>query len=209
MSQKTDFSKLSAPYLSFEQIQDSVNEINSKLEISTIPIDPELISEKMGISIVPISHLFEKYSVEALLIYKKKEILIDLGHYEDDRYWFRSKFSLAHKLGHYVLHSQLYEKVTFSEISDWIEFQKETPEHVIDRLEFHANEFAGRLLVPCSVLIKDVQQWFDLCSFKFGKSNELEHFEEVVHALSRKFEVSAQVIEVRLRKEKVLEKLLS
>lgn len=55
----------------------------------------------------------------------------------------RQRFTLAHELGHYILH-----KEKNSEFRDAVFFRDE----VLDSMEFNANEFAGELLMPKSLV---------------------------------------------------------
>lgn len=55
----------------------------------------------------------------------------------------RQRFTLAHELGHYILH-----KEKNSEFKDAVFFRNET----MDPMEYNANEFAGELLMPEKIL---------------------------------------------------------
>lgn len=55
----------------------------------------------------------------------------------------RQRFTLAHELGHYILH-----KEKNSEFRDTVLFRNE----VLDSMEYNANEFAGELLMPENTL---------------------------------------------------------
>ena len=61
----------------------------------------------------------------------------------------RQRFTLAHELGHYILH-----KEKNSEFKDAVFFRNET----INSMEYKANEFAGELLMPERSLREHINQ---------------------------------------------------
>lgn len=69
----------------------------------------------------------------------------------------RIRFSIAHEIGHYVLHKNLIAKLRTSSYEAWKEMQQDLLEALWGRAEFQAREFAGRLLVPPSLLVQELK----------------------------------------------------
>lgn len=204
MNQKIDFPNLTSPYISLNDIRKKADETRLQCDVNQIPVDPNLIAEKFGFNIVPTANLLDKTSIEAFLVYNKKEILIDLERFQNENYWFRSKFSIAHELGHYFLHSDIYENIKFEdyEYTDWISFQKTIPENKILWIERHADEFAGRLLVPYDILVEEVKAIYPKIDKEHPKS-EFDPIDIISSLLHHKFEVSKEVMRIRIQKEKI------
>ena len=65
----------------------------------------------------------------------------------------RYRFSLAHELGHRVLHADVYEQFQFSDVATFRHVMtNEIPLDQYRYLEWHANSFAGLILVPAAEL---------------------------------------------------------
>jgi len=62
--------------------------------------------------------------------------------------------SIAHEIGHYVLHEDVYRAVSFSSVEEWAQFFDTIPRDKYGWLEWQADEFAGRLLIEGSLLKK-------------------------------------------------------
>lgn len=74
----------------------------------------------------------------------------------------RWRFTLAHEIGHLILHSKLLqEKVTEKADTDYsLSFKYAVSEATTRRIEYQANLFASHLLLLISTLIKDVAVYF-------------------------------------------------
>jgi Zn-dependent peptidase ImmA (M78 family) len=81
----------------------------------------------------------------------------------------------------------------------------EMPEKEYGLLEFHANEFAGRLLVPIENLKTQFAAVLDDLESNGFKRQQLsdEHVSYLCVPLARHFAVSQDVMERRLSKEKL------
>lgn len=124
----------------------------------TIPVPIELIIEKLGIHIVPIIGLRAVLgSHEGVLLRNRREILVDAR--QQDEYESRGNsrylFTLAHELGHYVLHADFYAATKLATLDDYKTWYEELNPKVIDSLEIQANNFAGQVLLPDTTLIEE------------------------------------------------------
>ncbi len=83
---------------------------------------------------------------------------------------------------------------------------RDIPEKEYSFLEYHANEFAGRFLVPPDALRLELEAVIRIAEQSGMRRNQLQdeaHMQYLAKPISRKFEVSSSVIERRLPKEKL------
>ena len=149
--------------------------------------------------IVPIPGLQESHDVVAYLTNDLAEIRVDNYVYKhrENRY----RFSLAHELAHKVLHEQVWDRLRFDSIQKYQESLQAIPEKDYRFLEYHANVFAGLVLVPPSklaVLFKECvslaqQNGIDILDEATGGREYVESFLGRDH-----FNVSAEVIHRRV-----------
>ncbi len=171
-----------------------------------IPVDVESIATfDLGLEIRPITGLKEDADVDALLLGDWKTLIVDQQQYMDDRFINRLRFSIAHELGHYVLHKAVFERIPRSSAEEWIAFMKDMPEKEYGLLEYHANEFAGRLLVPVDDLKSEFEKALQQVDQKGEGRHKLTdgHLSYLCIPLAKRFAVSQDVIERRLTKEKL------
>lgn len=207
-----DYSKLEKyRWIDRKRFWKTVKEITEKYYPKLeMPVDVELIAEKMNLEIIPVSFFFKNCGTEALYLhYKGKDaIIVDRERYLDDDYFFnRNRFSMAHELGHYVFHRDIYREFEIT-IESYIPFILNMPEKYGDAFEWHADEFAGKLLVPKTELLRNIPvaikelEEENLVPAYIDKNDELYK-----HILARKickiFEVSAKVVEIRLNVERL------
>lgn len=124
--------------------------------------------------------------------------------YDPARPDVRIRFSIAHEIGHYVLHKNLIAKLRTSSYEEWKEMQNDLPEALSGRAEFQAREFAGRLLVPPSLLIQELKVLKPLIEQAKKVLPDLEDSvikELVSPKLAKRFHVSDDVIVRRMDTE--------
>jgi len=162
-----------------------------------VPIE-EIVEFGLRLDIVPVPGLQSSFDVVAYITHDRKEIRVDQYVLEsrENRY----RFSLAHELGHLVLHPDLFEYLHFDNIAAWkAAITDSIPEREYRFLEWHANCFAGLILVPQSELAQAFETWRGKL-VEVGLNLE-EQGEGVWDALEdhigREFVVSADVIHKR------------
>lgn len=203
---------LQPPRLKFSFIRDKVEEFRQKyvIPISTLPIPIiEIVELKLKIEPIPIHGLMSKIDIDGFLTNDLKNICIDYDIYMDERRENRLRFTYAHEIGHLILHKKEIQQCDFRTPEDWIHFRQDFLEDDLNWFEQHAYEFAGRLLVPRQVLIKELEANKEkIVSFK---SLIGEQDEDLIDAISRKicdkFKVSPGVIQRRIIKEKIWQEL--
>lgn len=197
-----------APFIPVSEIWREADDFRNKIWPSQkIPIDVLSVVEfDLGLEIRPISKLKEEADVDALLLGDWQTIVVDQNLYMDNRYTSRLRYSIAHELGHYVLHRGVFSQIPQGSFAEWIAFMRDLPEKEYSFLEYHANEFAGRFLVPPDALRLELEVAIKIagqCGLTRNQLRDEVHMQYLAKPISRKFEVSSSVIERRLPKEKL------
>ncbi|MBL7068336.1 MAG: ImmA/IrrE family metallo-endopeptidase [Candidatus Omnitrophica bacterium] len=152
----------------------------------------------MKLDIIPIPGLHRAFDVDGFLSSDRKSISIDEGVYQSRP--GRYRFTLAHEIGHLVLHKDIYERYEFENVAEWKEFINKFPEKEYSWFEWQAYEFAGLVLVPPAHLNKRVI--YHTKEIKsLGIQNKDVINDRVTELLSEDFVVSRDVIQRRLTKE--------
>ena len=172
----------------------------------TLPVDMEHIVEfKLDFNIQPKHGLQASVDIDAGLRRDMTGIVVDYDCYMDTKYSNRMRFSLAHELGHYFIHKEIYAEIGFVSIDAWKEFIYELPEKEYRRCEWQANEFAGRLLVPHYILKPEIERLYKIIREEKLTDYILQDPDAVLLRISpelrRVFGVSEEVIERRLERE--------
>ncbi len=193
-----------APYLSKDDLRGQAHSFLSEHNPDqTIPVPIELIIEsRFGMDIVPIPGLQHGFDIVAFVTKDLNEIRVDEYIYLERP--ARYRFSLAHELAHRVLHSDLWPHLEFVDVQSWKEvISGSIPDKEYGFIEFHANEFAGLVLVPPS----DLRVIFDRCMV-LAKDNSLDVFDEATGArdyieshIARHFCVSTHVAHRRVEND--------
>lgn len=153
-----------------------------------VPVEVEEMLWPMGLKLEPLSSLQSAGDVVALLRGDLATIVVDSGDYMDERKVGRVRFSIAHELGHFVLHADLYRQVSHVSVEDWIQFVQRVPEPQWGFVEQQAYEFAGRLLVPKERLSAELQRLVgtaETAGFKAWDQSGDAALEYVANPLSR------------------------
>jgi hypothetical protein len=196
-----------APFIDQQRCWTSADQFRGQYWPSgEIPVDVLTIAEfDLNLDIRTSDGLKEAADVDALLLGDWKTLIVDRQQYMDDRFLNRLRFSVAHELGHYVLHQGVFETIPRRNADEWIAFMQEMPEREYGFLEFHANEFAGRLLVPPAELkaeFEGVLQETEQSGLARGQLTDA-HLSYLCIPLARRFAVSQEVIERRLTRERL------
>jgi len=193
-----------------EQVWDQVEAFRRQYlvgDLAHLPVDVFTLAElEFHLDIIPFDDLYEKYEVDAALIQDFSGLYVDAEAYivwEKGPRWKqrRLRFSVAHELGHYVLHREIaagLEFKTFDAFARWTN-GNQGQQYTIEQ---EANEFAGRLLVPPQRLKAEFDSFAAQASQfmpNWFSSLDLRHgFAEKARST---FEVNTPVIETRLDRE--------
>jgi Zn-dependent peptidase ImmA (M78 family) len=196
-------------YISYEEIERIVNETLKKYGYENycpVPIE-EILDNQLNINIVPVPDLFRTFEINAFTTYDRKEIHVDEYLYTNLERPYR--FTLAHELGHIILHGCVFELAKIRSIGDWKQFINDIEESDYRRLEIQANNFAGVFLVPSKVLEENFNR--EITNFKdemkkvaragIKRSDYIQYFIDLISSiLIPVFEVDQQVIRIRIER---------
>lgn len=180
--------KIWTPGITYEEAVAKAQNLRSTSSyLQKIPVDiEEFLQFDLGIDIVPMPGLKDRVQAEAMISLDFTTIYVDNASYLNDKQWNRLKFSLAHELGHCVLHKDFLEQQNISSPEQWVNFMMDI-QLKYGYIENHANWFAGEILVPYAELEKAIQSTP----------------RPTINSLSRKFEVSTTMIEKRLQSKDI------
>lgn len=191
--------KISAPILSYSAIKKQAEfflDKHHKERTIPIPID-EIIELKLNIKLTAVSGLKEKFDIDGFINSKCDEITIDSSVFE--KFLERTRFTLAHEIGHMILHKEIYCAESFDSPEEYFKYQDNISSEDYDWLERQANIFAGCVLVPDKPLREEVDK-----ALKDQLSKEEDFAIPYLESLPEKFKVSSMVLFRRIKKEGLL-----
>ncbi|MDP3041719.1 MAG: ImmA/IrrE family metallo-endopeptidase [Candidatus Omnitrophota bacterium] len=175
-----------------------------------IPIE-EIIELQMKMDIISIPGLKDSFAkmgleIDAFISSDLKSISVDRYIYENrlNRY----RFSLAHEIGHKILHEYLYAQFKFNVRDQWIKVLNQIPISERQIVEWQADEFAGLILVPRLVLKneygKAIKEAETIVKKSFEDNPSLVENVVIEYFLTGKFNVSKYVIRRRLENDHLI-----
>lgn len=199
--------ELEIPVISYENIRECADIFLRQYHPTRnipIPIE-EIVEFQLGINIVPLPGLHQVLEVDGFTSSDMKSIFVDEFVYNSRP--GRYRFTLAHEVGHVILHKNVYKKAAFGNIQEWKDFINSIPDQSHRWLEYHAYAFGGLILVPREHLHRLTDEYVRRIREEGLSLKEAWDFcwQRIAAQLAKDFEVSTQVIERRLEKEKVKE----
>jgi hypothetical protein len=188
---------------------ETLRQSHESLRQGFLPVDIfSFVEIDLKLDVIPFDGLNDKYDVEAAIKADFTGIYVDAetyGYLDRGPDWKlnRLRFSLAHEVGHYVLHQDLPQTRNFASLPDfarWVENFDDTSPWKKYQAEQEANEFAGRLLVPVDRL-KAYHAEFRTSMAQIFPSMPFSMREPFCDKAAPKFGVSSQAISVRLDRE--------
>ena len=158
--------------------------ILSQLNIKDTPVDVRKIAEELGARVI------EKSSPDddsGMIYINGDDVIIGLNkdHHEN-----RKRFTLAHEIGHLVLHKNLLMGSTHVDKKFGVKLNRDKRSSLgKDFLEIQANQFAAELLIPRELLKLDIKD----SSVDFGDRDD-----EEIQRLAKKYQVSSQAMYIKL-----------
>jgi Zn-dependent peptidase ImmA (M78 family) len=167
--------------MNLKLIDSKVNMLLSEFGGNILPIRVEEMAKKMGLNVVP--YPLED-DISGVLVIENGKGTIGYNHHES---MVRRRFTIAHELGHFVLHKD--QSSLFLDKRFQVLFRSQiTPENSLSqKFEQEANAFAAALLMPEN-LLRD-----ELSSMDFDLANE-----NSLKALAKKFNVSSIAMSYRM-----------
>ncbi len=189
----------SPPRLSYEQIKNIAQKFLEKYHPkSTIPIPIEEIVElQLNVKISTIPNLKRECDTDGFINSGFTEITLDDNVF--NLYEERARFTIAHEIGHKLLHSQIYESCEIKTKEDYLNFQNTLTHEDQKWLEIQAHIFAACVLVPTEKLKEEIKA-------AIGEQKpQADYSIPYLRNLPQRFKVSWEVLSRRIVKEKLLE----
>lgn len=143
------------------------------------PVNIEAIIKSHGIEMVYAELPDEISGILYIDDGKNSRILVNKDHHPN-----RQRFTMAHELGHYVLHMNKgihIDKKSFS--------RNMLSQTGLDSIEIEANRFAAELLMPKMLVEQEM----------IGKDDLIDIQEDILYQLANKFKVSTAAMSIRLQ----------
>lgn len=175
------------------EIEKRVEELLDECWDGAFPIEIETICDYLGVGIMPLMGLHDKFGVDSFISADFKNIYVDESGFRKDGNRYR--FSVAHEIGHFVLHREYYSSRVES-LDDWAGVSAGGG---CGYVEYQANYYAGCLLAPEDEMMRALNYEYD---GSFARNYFIAGRRRYVDALAklrRLFRVSEQVIVRRMR----------
>lgn len=200
-------SEYKAPFLPYDEIrlraEDFLGRYNREDKIP-VPID-EIVEFTLNIEIIPRLGLKQTTGTDGFISNDLQSIYIDMRVFEE--YYYRYRFTLAHEIGHMFLHNELYSPDLFVSIEEWENFIKDIAPKQYGWLEYHADCFAGLILVPSHHLknsFKKAVAVLENAGFNMKDLPEITN-RYIARYINDEFKVSDGVILRRLKYDGLIE----
>lgn len=200
---------LDIPYLTYSDIgqraQTFLAQYHPSLELP-VPIE-EIVDVKMGINIFPFPRLYKDHGLNGFLSRDRTTIYVDELQY--DQFNEKYRFTIAHELGHYILHKSCYENLPFKSPDEYVKWRLSITPEDISWFETHGDWFAGHVLVPTNRLEKICLKVVSKYQDKFLKFKTIpdEIWSYISNEVATYFDVNPPVVEIRIKKENIPAKI--
>lgn len=165
-----------------------------------IPIE-KIVEIQMKIAIVVVPGIRNLLGIDSFISSDFSQITIDEYYYKT--FEERTRFSIAHETGHFILHHDWYNKYGPKNIEDYLTFHDRIEPETYKYIEIQAQTFAGLVLVPPKPL-KD-KFFVALSALGLEKPDPIELLAPAINDLATEFAVSSEAIIRRLVKEGLVE----
>lgn len=200
-----------SPQLTLTDIQGRADAFRDGLghEFSHPPFDVIYIADiVLRIDFIPLDGLFKDLGIDAALtwdlrgLYVDKDTFAKYDQHTKTEPWIekRFNFSVAHEIGHKELHAEFIQGVKFKSEEEYLKWVKTSRTGI----EFQADEFAGRFLVPRAILIEEYDRIQKNISSQYSDWRQRPGTRTLVaKKLAPRFGVNHEVIEKRLDRENI------
>lgn len=157
----------------------AAQELLDEAGITCLPVDVERLAQLKKIDI---RYVHAEPNVSGALAQEGDRIVIGVNR---DHAMVRQRFTIAHEMGHYMLHMGQQGFLFVDESS--VYFRDDTSSLATDPKEVQANRFAAALLLPRDLLIREIAK----CRVDLND-------EEGIGRIARLCQVSVQALTIRL-----------
>lgn len=162
-----------------------------------IPIE-EIVEQKMDITLFAVPGIKSLIGIDAFISSDFTQITIDEDCFV--KYPERTRFSIAHEVGHLILHKDWYEKYGPKNLEDYLSSHDRMDGGIYKYIEIQAQTFAGLVLVPKDLLLEELIKRLS----RVPSMEPPEVLAPFIQDLPEIFKVSDAVILRRLQKEKII-----
>ena len=201
--------RLNVRYLRDEEIAEAVAKFRHQYGLYNLPIDIErLIEFDLDMEIIPIQGLEDWVHTTGFISNDFTSIYVDERVQMTQEYRYR--FTLAHEVGHYVLHQEYFSQLEFSDFNEWKTVCTEIDNSDHSKLEYQGYMFGGMVLVPK----KELKDQFEIIlpqleplieqakSSRIARHHYLSYaIDAAAQMLSPVFQVSIDVLTRRINHE--------
>jgi Zn-dependent peptidase ImmA (M78 family) len=159
------------------------NELLDEFGIKKPPVPVEDIAKNKGVKL-SYDTFDGNDDISGLLFKDKDNIIIGIN---SAHHINRQRFSIAHELGHLLLHDN---NELFVDKAIRLNFRDSKSSTAVDLKEIDANAFAAELLMPKSFIENEI--------FKLMKKSPSLTRDKLIEKLAKIFQVSSQAMEFRL-----------
>ena len=197
------------PYYTYakigKQAQTYLTQYHPTLELP-IPIE-EIIELKMGLNIFPFPRLYKDHRLNGYLSRDRTTIYVDEIQYHQFNEKYR--YTLAHELGHYVLHRSWYEDVPYDSPDEFVRWRLSIPPEDIGWFETQGDWFAGHVLVPSICLERICRDVVEKYRDQFAAMAVIpdDIWSYISNEVAEYFDVNPPVVEIRIKKENLSTKI--
>lgn len=170
--------------MKLNEIQKKARTLLGKFNFQDIPIDVRALAKKLGVRVI-----FQDLDddISGLLVIKNDRPTIGVN---DAHHPNRQKFTIAHELGHYVLHRDIDDLFIDSKL---IYYRDKSSSDGVQQREIEANSFAAEVLMPATLIRKYLKE----------KEPDLSN-EFTMQRMASAFNVSEQALTIRLTRLSLL-----
>lgn len=165
-----------------------------------IPIE-DIVELQMKIGLNVVKGIKQMVDTDAFINREFNEIFVDEHSFE--KFPARTRFSIAHEIGHLVLHKDWYEQNGPKNIEDYLKYVGALDEQTYKYIERQANTFAGLVLIPTEHLVKLMKKHLGWVPSEEGP----ELLSGIIQDLPTIFDVSEMPILWRLQDEKMIKRV--
>lgn len=164
-----------------EVAKEEAKDLLKQSEITSTPVKVYKLAKNLGIEIKEFTF---SENISGFLKRKSKSglplIVVNATDSE-----VRKRFTIAHEIGHFILHSNASLHVD----SEMVHFRDEKSSKAVSIEEIQANQFAAELLMPTANLSRDLEKLY---------SPNNDNATEIVDTLAKKYNVSNMAMTIRV-----------
>lgn len=193
---------MNRPVIRLEYVQKEAEDFLQKYHPQNslpIPIE-EIVELQMGIGLNIVNGIKQLLDIDAFINQRFSEIFIDELSFK--KYPARTRFSIAHEIGHLILHREWYENSGPGNVDNYLEFLDRIDDETYQKIERQASTFAGLILIPTKHLTEIIKQRVG----KIPNNEEPELLAGIIQDLPAVFNVSEMPILWRLQDEGIIKR---